>query len=147
MHSSDEEWWGQWGHCDLEEGGTTPHEVHALREYIEGQSEPLEAAKCLMTLREDQVPCDGDWDKGGRISWLIFDACMWFREKIPVILDLVDAVRAMPDLGMTDEQKVSFKDIWQEWKYLAEFDTICKTGYESKIALILQNYQLRANGL
>lgn len=120
---------------DVDGESTTPHEVQALREYLEGQTVPSEAAKRLMTLREDQVPDDGAWDKGIRISWFIYDACVWFPEKISAILDLVDAIWTMPELKMT-EWKVRFEAIWQDWKHLTKFDTICKDGYERKIFVV-----------
>jgi hypothetical protein len=59
-------------------------------------------------------------------------ACMHFPEKGAALLELVETIQAMPELEMTEEQKLRFAEEWKEWKYLTVFDNCLTETYERK---------------
>ena len=128
---SHEEWWHCYGKMDIDAEMTNPDEVLALREYLEGITVPSEAAKRIMDLREDKIPVDGNWDKGLRISWFLWEAALEFTKKQPAIVDLVDAIRAMPELEMTAEQRQRLGGKWVKWRDLQDYDMIYMDAYNS----------------
>lgn len=62
----------------FEEDISTPEEAIAVRQFVQAYNtaKPIpaeEAARSLMSLNEDRTPCDDPFDKGQRVSWLIWD--------------------------------------------------------------------------
>jgi len=124
----DEGWWDKFGLMEMNGERTTPEEVSALRDYLAGRSSISVAARCLMTLAEDRVPVDEDWDKGDRITDLLKAAVIHFPLKQDAIVNLVEEIRSLPEPDLTQEQKVRLGQMWQEWFALEEFEGECGGG-------------------
>ncbi|RDL32008.1 uncharacterized protein BP5553_09410 [Venustampulla echinocandica] len=92
----------------------TPADVTALKRLLKGVVSPSVAANEIMTMSEDEAPLDSKLD---RIAWLMFDVAMEYPAGQPIILDLEDAINALPNFNMSDEQKASFPKM-AEWKRL-----------------------------
>ncbi|KAK3396916.1 hypothetical protein B0T20DRAFT_480518 [Sordaria brevicollis] len=124
---SDPEDWSDFGLMDLNEESSTPEEAAALREFVQAYHTPNalnaeEAARRLMSLNEDQVPCDGDWDKGERIAYLLWDVGIEMVQHQVAILVLVDAAMALPRLDATPEQEVRFgAEKLERWRSMEDF--------------------------
>ena len=124
---SDPEDWSEFGLMYIEEDTSTPEEVSALREFVEAYNTPNaldaeETARKLMSLNEDRVPCDGDFDKGWRIGWLLYEVGIQMVQYQVAILVLADAVMALPRLDATPEQEVRFgKEKLERWRKLEVF--------------------------
>jgi len=138
MDLSDDEYWAGYGLMDPEEQPTTPEEVSTLRSFVETYktSNPIpasEAARQLMSLSEDRVPCEGDgFDKGSRIAWLLWDVGIEMPHHQPAILVLVEAVQALPRLETTPEQEQRFGAAKLErWRSMEEFWEIWQDTYDS----------------
>jgi hypothetical protein len=107
---SDAEDWAPFGLMDatFEEDISTPEKATALREFVQAYktANPVpadEAARRLMSLDEDRIPCDGPLDKGQRVCWLMWDVALTLPQHQTAVLVLVDAVRALPRLDATPE--------------------------------------------
>ncbi|EGZ73974.1 hypothetical protein NEUTE2DRAFT_149865 [Neurospora tetrasperma FGSC 2509] len=128
---SDPEDWSEFGPMDVEEDTSTPEEVSALREFVQAYNTPSalnaeETARKLMSLNEDHVPCDGDFDKGRRIAWLLYDVGIQMVQYQVAILVVADAVMALPRLDATPEQEVRFgKKKLERWRKLEDFWYYC----------------------
>ncbi|KAK3491766.1 hypothetical protein B0T13DRAFT_477631 [Neurospora crassa] len=127
---SDPEDWSEFGLMDVEEDTSTPEEVSALREFVQAYHTPsalnAETARKLMSLNEDHVPCDGDFDKGRRIAWLLYDVGIQMVQYQVAILVVADAVMALPRLDATPEQEVRFgKKKLERWRKLEDFWYYC----------------------
>lgn len=123
---SGEEDWTSFGQMDPEEDTSTPEEAAALRQFVQAYNttNPVpadETARRLMSLSEDRVPCDGVFDKGQRIAWLLWDAGIYMPQHQVAILVLVDAVMALPRLDTTPEQETRFAGKLERWKGLEDF--------------------------
>ncbi|EAA32620.2 hypothetical protein GE21DRAFT_6573 [Neurospora crassa] len=124
---SDPEDWSEFGLMDVEEDTSTPEEVSALREFVQAYNTPNaldaeETARKLMSLNEDRVPCDGDFDKGWRISWLLYEVGIQMAQYQVAILVVADAIMALPRLDATPEQEVRFgKEKLERWRKLEVF--------------------------
>jgi hypothetical protein len=135
MASSDDDFWAEHGLMDPEEDASTPEEVSALRKFAEAYNTtvPLpvnSAARQLMSLSEDRVPCDGSFDKGERTAWLLWDAGIAMPHHQRAILALVDAVQALPRLEATPEQESRFGSTKLErWKAMTDFWEIWDETY------------------
>ncbi|KAA8619431.1 hypothetical protein SMACR_09263 [Sordaria macrospora] len=123
---SDPEDWSDFGLMDNEES-STPEEAAALREFVQAYYTPNalnaeETARKLMSLNEDHVPCDGDWDKGERIAYLLWDVGIEMVQHQVAILVLVDAAMALPRLDATPEQEVRFgAEKLERWRSMEDF--------------------------
>jgi hypothetical protein len=100
-----------------EDEPATPAEVTALKQLLKGDISPSVAANKIMTMSEEEAPLDSKLD---RIAWLMFDVAMEYPAAQPVLLDLEDAINALPNLNMSDEQKARFPKL-AEWKGLVTF--------------------------
>lgn len=124
---SDPEDWSDFGLMDLNEESSTPEEAAALREFVQAYHTPNalnaeETARKLMSLNEDHVPCDGDWDKGERIAYLLWDVGIEMVQHQVAILVLVDAAMALPRLDATPEQEVRFgAEKLERWRSMEDF--------------------------
>lgn len=127
-----DKWWGGYGGMVDEDDlatMTTPAEVQALREYIEGRTSPEEAAKCLM----DSDAWLTDW-KDDRISWFIWDAAIEFPDRQPALLDLVDAIRELP-YGKSQPGIILYPEKPKQWEgtELQTFDDVCSDTDNCKL--------------
>ncbi|KAK3900846.1 hypothetical protein C8A05DRAFT_45396 [Staphylotrichum tortipilum] len=110
---TEEECWAEFGQMVPGDVSATPEEVKALREFVEAYrtENPIpaaEAARSLMSLDEDRIPCEGDDesnDKGERIALLLWDVATVIPHHQPALLAIIDAVMAMPRLEATPEQE------------------------------------------
>lgn len=136
---SDNEDWTSFGLMDVEEDISTPEEASALREFVEAYntSTPVpsdEAARRLMSLSEDRVPCDGDFDKGLRVAWLLWGAGIKMPQYQVAILVLVDAAMALPRLDATPEQGARFTaGKLERWRSMENFWDIWQETYMSNV--------------
>jgi hypothetical protein len=140
-NTDEDEWWDRFGRMNVDEP-TTPEEVSSLRDYINGRTTVSLAAKRFMTLSEEKVPVDGDWDKGARVSRLLCFTALHFPSTQIAILDLVDEIRALPGLEMTEEQKARLEGTWQDWNALTQFDEQCQNSAGGKAVISLIIYVL-----
>lgn len=131
---TDEECWAEFGQMAPGDVSATPEEVKALREFAEAYrtENPIpaaEAARSLMSLDEDRVPCEGDdesSDKGERIAWLLWDAGIEMPHHQPALLAVIDAVMAMPRLEATPEQERRLGPaLLEKWRTLEQFWIDC----------------------
>jgi hypothetical protein len=130
--TTDADRWASFGQTDPDEDPSTPDEVFALRAFVEAYraaetstpSSPsaAETARRLMSLSEDRVPCDGEYDKGYRVAWLLWRAGLEMPHHQGAILEVVDAVGAMPGLEATREQVGRFgpgkMEKWRSQQYI-----------------------------
>ncbi|KAG7288125.1 hypothetical protein NEMBOFW57_007648 [Staphylotrichum longicolle] len=162
--TTDDDRWASFGQMDPDEDLSTPEEVAALREFAEAyrtaEQPPLvaEAARRLMSLSEERVPCDGDHDKGSRVAWLLWQAGLAMPHHQTAILEVVDAVEAMPRLEATEEQERRFgKEKLEKWRGLEEFwcgfwgekyqinDSLCLGDYDAGLKVpILREHNITA---
>ncbi|KAJ4398822.1 hypothetical protein N0V85_006183 [Neurospora sp. IMI 360204] len=128
---SDPEDWSDFGQMDVNEDTSTPEEASALREFVQAYNTPSaldaeETARKLMSLNEDRIPCDGDFDKGIRIAWLLYDVGINMVQHQVAILVVADAVMALPRLDATPEQEVRFgEEKLERWRTLEDFWGTC----------------------
>ncbi|KAL2022137.1 hypothetical protein VTK56DRAFT_5966 [Thermocarpiscus australiensis] len=134
VRQTDEECWAEFGQMVPGDVCATPEEVNALREFAEAYrtENPIpaaEAARRLMSLDEDRVPCDGDAessDKGERIAWLLWDAGIDMPHHQPAILAVIDAVMSIPRLDATPEQERRLgPTLLEKWRTLEKFWDDC----------------------
>lgn len=128
--TTDDDRWAYFGQMDPDEDPSTPEEVAALREFAEAyrtaeqppSAAAAAAARQLMSLSEERVPCDGDYDKGDRVARLLWEAGLAMPHHQTAILEVVDAVGAMPRLEATEEQERRFgEEKLEKWRGLEEF--------------------------
>lgn len=113
----------------LEEDISTPEEATAVREFVQAYNtaspKPVdEAARRLMSLNEDRIPCDGPLDKGERVCWMLWDVALKMPQHQTAVLVLIDAVRALPRLDATPEQEVRFGKKLELWRTLDKWEDI-----------------------
>jgi hypothetical protein len=84
-----------------------------------------------MSLNEDRTPCDEPFDKGQRVTWLMWDAGLLMPQHQTAILVLIDAVRAMPRLEATPEQEARFGNKLERWRRLDFCEDIWHRLWES----------------
>ncbi|KAL2015290.1 hypothetical protein VTK56DRAFT_5897 [Thermocarpiscus australiensis] len=130
----DDEFWAEHGLMEPEEDASTPEEVAVLREFVEAYNTanalPADsAARRLMSLCEDRVPCDGPFDKGERTAWLLWDAGIAMPHHQRAILALVDAVQTLPRLEATPEQESRFGAKLERWRAMEDFWQIWDETY------------------
>jgi hypothetical protein len=119
---------------DPDEDPPTWREVQVLYDFVElfrtADAIPAaSAAVCLMSLCEEdrlmeERPAE-QVDKGWRISDLLWGVALAMPHHQPAILELVDAVRALPELERTEEQiqKRQFEGpLLNRWKDLEQFE-------------------------
>ncbi|KAJ5998778.1 hypothetical protein N7451_006588 [Penicillium sp. IBT 35674x] len=133
--------WECFAHPDPdEEDPPALDEIQTLRESSERYNTfnaiPADiAARNLMSLvNEDRLIDErqsGVVDKGERVSWLLWDAAMEMPHYQPAILNLVDVIRALPELDGTEEQIRTghFKDRLEAWRSLAAYKNIWLETY------------------
>lgn len=119
-----------------EEDPPTFEEIQVLREFVEryGTLHAIpadDAARRLMSLvnenRDSEVV-----GKGERVAWLLWDAGIEMPRYQPAILDLVEAIQALPTLEMTEEQirTWQFKEKWERWRNMEKFWDIWFETYQ-----------------
>ncbi|KUI71802.1 hypothetical protein VM1G_06968 [Cytospora mali] len=119
-----------------------PVEVETLRSFVERYGSPnaipaSDAARRLMSLcDEDAVPPPIDpnvvVDKGQRIGYFLWEVGLEMPQYQPAILELVEAVQALPDLERTEQQvkEWRFKEKVKRWRDMEAFWEIWDEGYE-----------------
>ncbi|KUI52732.1 hypothetical protein VP1G_00107 [Cytospora mali] len=118
-----------------------PVEVETLRSFVERYGTPQaipasDAARRLMSLcDEDAVPPPADpnvvVDKGQRIGYFLWEVGLEMPQYQAAILELVDAVQALPDLERTEQQvkEWRFKEKVKRWRNMEAFWEIWDEGY------------------
>lgn len=118
------------------EDTSTPDEASALRDFVQAYNTTSalaaeETARRLMSLNEDRVPCDGVFDKGQRIAWLLWDVGIYMPQHQVAVLVVIDAVMALPRLDATPEQETRFAGKLERWRKMEDFWDIWNDTYES----------------
>jgi len=99
-----------------------------------------------MTLAEDRVLIEDDWEKGIRITNFLYAALLQFPRQQAAVLHLVEEIRSLPELDLTQEQKARLGETWQEWYDMTEFENTCKSaareviGFSTPFVKIFTNF-------
>jgi hypothetical protein len=127
----EEEYWAQFGQLIPTDVSATPEEVKALRDFVEAYRTenpipPAKAARSLMSLDEDRIPCDDKFnDKGERIGWMLWEVGTDVPHHQPALVAIIDAVMAMPRLEATPEQERRLGPELEKWRTLEFFWDYC----------------------
>jgi hypothetical protein len=135
--TQDNDEWECFYHPDPdEEDAPTLDEIQILREFVERYGTPHaipadEAARRFMSLCNEDRQGD-NVDKGERVAWLLWDAGIEMPRYQPAILKLVEAIRELPKLDMTEEQIRTwrFKEKWERWRDMEAFENIWFKAWE-----------------
>lgn len=129
-----------------DEDPPTSSEIRVLREFLEQFGAPngnatnpvpaSVAARQLMSLvGEDDSGVQVRWehaDKGQRIGYLLWEAGINMPRHQPAILELVEAIQALPglDIHMAESEAGHWKEKWERWRNMEDFWEIWQDTYE-----------------
>ncbi|KAJ5773016.1 hypothetical protein N7457_007912 [Penicillium paradoxum] len=146
--------WGPVSHSNTDPDITnspTAHETRILEEFLDHYGTPdaiptAEAARQLMSLCNDsRQGIVAAVDKGESVSWLLWGTGTEMPRHQPAILRLLEAIRALPELEMTDEQRLMWwcKDRFEQWRDLRAFDILWFESWEMADISITACFVLR----
>ncbi|GFF36554.1 hypothetical protein IFM46972_04925 [Aspergillus udagawae] len=129
MDSPDDRWKALYNPEPDDEGPQTLEEIRVVREFVEcsGTSHEIkadDAARSLISLCHDTRQVG--FDKGERISRLLWATGIEMPQYQPAILKLVEVIKALPQLERTKEQihTRQFEQKWERWRDMEAFDEI-----------------------
>jgi hypothetical protein len=133
MSNNNDKWESYISRPENDSNPPTLIEVRVLRRYVENFGTPnavpiYEAGNDIMSLVHETTDMEEPIDKGGRVSWLLWDVGLDMPQHQRAILELVHWIPHIPHPERTRQQIRAgwFKDKMVDWMYMETFWGIWK---------------------